>query len=37
MVSGTLINKAGGSAIEVNGGDETTPSIVGNVKVSNDI
>lgn len=37
VVSGTLINKAGGSAIEVNGGDETTPSIVGNIKVSNDI
>lgn len=37
VVSETLINKAGGSAIEVNGGDETTPSIVGNIKVSNDI
>lgn len=37
VVSGTLINKAGGSAIEVNGGNETTPSIVGNIKVSNDI
>lgn len=37
VVLETLINKAGGSAIEVNGGNETTPSIVGNIKVSNDI